>query len=374
MFGRGGMHPDPHQRVGGQEIVRLRSLLVAVVCAAVACLGCAAQNSSVPLGKEITLEKTTFSFDQRKAPFEIFEYYIIKPGDMLDLLLRFDTMVERPNFKIGIDHTVAVRFVQPPQLSQAQKPQDLDQVQRVRPDGSISLPYLGSVRVLGKTVDELTAELNKAYLKYLRYPNVYVTIPDFEYLIREIKTDLKTAPRGLSRLATVRPDGYITFPAAGEMLVAGKTLPQVSKELNQRYAEIMLGMQCDLFLEQHSGSIIYVVGEVKTPGSYRIANPVSAMQGVALAGGYTSNALLEGVMVVRKHGDKLVATRVDLSKNIDLSSGSAYFFLMPDDIVVVPKTRLATAAEVARQVGDITFYRGWGGLNFGVDATPPVLK
>jgi polysaccharide export outer membrane protein len=320
------------------------------------------------------VEKTTFSFDQKKAPFEIFEYYIIKPGDMLDLLLKFETLVERPNFKIAVDHTVAVKFVQPPQLNQAQRPQDLDQIQRVRPDGTISLPYLGSVRVLGKTVDELTAELNKAYLKYLRNPNVFVAIPDFEFMIREIKTDLKTAPRGLSRLATVRPDGYITCPAAGEMLVAGKTLPQVSKELNQRYGEIMPGMACDLFLEQHSGSNIYVVGEVRTPGAYRIANPVSVMQGVALAGGYTSAALLEGTMVVRKHGGKLVATRVDLAKNVDLASGSAFFFLMPDDIVVVPKTRLSSAAEVARQIGDITFYRGWGGLNLGVDLTPPVLK
>lgn len=352
----------------------LRSFLVAAACVPILALGCAGQNMDVPAGKEITLEKTTFSFDQKKAPFEVFEYYIIKPGDMLDLLLKFSTLVERPNFKIAIDHTIAVRFVQSPQLSQMQKPQDLDQVQRVRPDGTISLPYLGSVRVLGKTVDELTAELNQAYSKFLRSPNVYITIPDFEFMIRDIKNDLKTAPRGLSRLATVRPDGYITFPAAGEMLVAGKTLPQVSVELNQRYAEIMPGMQCDLFLEQHSGSIIYVVGEVKTPGTYRIANPVSVVQGIALAGGYTSASKLEAVLVVRKHEGKLAATRVDLSKNLDLTSGNAFFFLMPDDIVVVPKTRLSTAADIARQIGDITFYRGWSGLNFGVDMTPPALQ
>ncbi len=284
---------------------------------------------------------------------------------MLDLLLKFETLTERPNFKIAIDHTVSIKFVQPPQISQVQKLQDLDQTQRVRPDGNISMPYLGSVRVVGKTVDELTVELNKAYGKILRNPNVYVTVPEFEYSIKEMKNDLKTAPRGLSRLATVRPDGFITFPGAGEMLVAGKTLPQVSAELNQRYKEIMPGMQCDLFLEQHAGSIVYVVGEVKTPGSYRITNPISVMQGVTLAGGYTTTALLEGVLVVRKNEDKLVATRVDLKKNIDLSSGSPFFFLMPDDIVIVPKTRMATTAEVARQIGDITFFRGWSGISVG---------
>lgn len=352
----------------------LRSFIATAVCVSAAVFGCAEQNANVPVGKEITLDKTTFSFDQKKSPYSIFDYYIIKPGDMLDLLLKFETLIERPDFKIAIDHTVAVRFVQTPQINQLQKLPDLDQVQRVRPDGTISLPYIGSIRVLGKTVTELTDELNEVYGKILRHPNIYVTVPEFEYAIKEIKNDLKTAPRGLSRLATVRPDGYITFPAAGEMQVAGKTLPQVSVELNQRYKEIMPGMQADLFLEQHSGSIVYVVGEVKLPGSYRIANPISVMQGVTLAGGYTSNALLEGVLVVRKHEDKLVATRVDLAKNLDLSSGNAFFFLMPDDIVIVPKTRLSSAAEVARQIGDITFYRGWSGLNFGVDATPPAMR
>jgi polysaccharide export outer membrane protein len=351
--------------------MRLRSFLVAAVCGSVAVLGCAELNTNVPVGKEITLEKTTFTFDQKKAPYTVFEYYVIKPGDMLDLLLKFGRFTERPNFKIAIDHTVAVKFIQAPQLTQLQKPQDLDVAQRVRPDGTITLPYLGSVRVLGKTVDGLTEELNKSYSKVFRNPNIFVTIPDFEYAIKEIKNDLKTAPRGLSRLATVRPDGYITFPAAGEMLVAGKTLPEVSKELNQRYEEIMPGMQCDLFLEQHSGSIIYVLGEVRTPGSYRITNPISVIQAVTLAGGFNSSAVLEGAMIVRKYEDKLVATRVDLARNVDLASGSPYFFLMPDDIVIIPKTRLATAAEVARQIGDVTFYRGWGGVNVGLDLPSP---
>src|SRR5512140_1346300 len=103
MFAWSGTHPAAHLRAGGQETMRLRSFLVAaVVSAAVAGLGCAAQNTDVPVGKEITVEKTTFSFDQKKAPFEIFEYYIIKPGDMLDLLLKFETLVERPNFKIAV--------------------------------------------------------------------------------------------------------------------------------------------------------------------------------------------------------------------------------------------------------------------------------
>ncbi|MHB8835961.1 MAG: polysaccharide biosynthesis/export family protein [Candidatus Methylomirabilia bacterium] len=338
--------------------MNIRTLLIAGVALPLTILGCASGNSDVPVGKEIVIEKTSFSFDMEKAPFELFQAYSIKAGDLLDVLLQFTTWTERTHFLIAVDHTIDVRFIRVPEMNVTQK---------VLPDGTISLPYLGNVKVTGKTVDELVAELKKQYSTTFKNPDISVLVPEFQNAITELKRDLYTSPRGLSRLATVRPDGYITFPLVGDFLVAGKTIPEVSALLNKRYDGILPGMHCDLFLEKHAGSVIYVMGEVKTPGAYPIANPISAFQGLTLAGGHSSTALLEEVLVVRKHEQKLVATRVDLRQNLDLKSGTAFFFLMPDDIVIVPKTKLASAAEVARSIGDIIFYRGWGGINFGYD-------
>lgn len=343
--------------------MKIRSILVAALAVPLAILGCAGgnNNANVPVGKEIVIEKTSFSFDAGKAPFDLFQAYSIKPGDMLDVLLQFTTWTERPRFLIAVDHTLDVRFVRVPEMNVTQK---------VLPDGTISLPYLGNVKVTGKTVDELVAELKQRYGATFKNPELYVLVPEFQNAITELKRDLYTSPRGLSRLATVRPDGYITFPLVGDFLVAGKSIPEVSSQLNQRYEQVLPGMHCDLFLEKHSGSVIYVMGEVKTPGTYPIANPISVLQGLTLAGGYNSAALLEEVVVVRKHEQKLVATRVDLRKNMDLQSGAAFFFLMADDIVIVPKTKLAKAAEIARDIGDIIFYRGWSGVTVGLELDP----
>ncbi len=38
---------------------------------------------------------------------------------------------------------------------------------------------------------------------------------------------------------------------------------------------------------------------------------------------------------------------------------SQVFYLKPNDIVYVPKTWIKSAAEVARDVSAITFFRGW---------------
>jgi polysaccharide export outer membrane protein len=53
---------------------------------------------------------------------------------------------------------------------------DLDQVQRIRRDGKISLPYLGEVTAAGKRVIDLQHELTRRYDQQLDNPEVLVTL------------------------------------------------------------------------------------------------------------------------------------------------------------------------------------------------------
>ncbi len=328
-------------------------------------VGCA---SGPGKNEEIEIERTTFSFDQDKAPYDVFPEYRIKPGDMLDVLFQIHTWKERDSFRIGVDNTVAVKFVNNPELNEEQL---------VRPDGTISLPYVGIVKVVGKTVNELATELRKKYAKILQDPELYVTVPEFRAAIKELKTDLHTAPRGLSRLVTVRPDGYVTFPLVGDMYAAFKTIPELSEELNAKYEKILPDLHCDLFLQKHSGSFIYVIGEVKSPGIYRIEKPISVVAAIARAGSYTSEAKRNSVFVIRRHAKKMVATRLDLEETLSLTRESRFFFLQPDDIIYVPRTWLGTASEVARKIADVLLFNGWGigiGFSYELHTEPTVNK
>jgi len=329
-----------------------KSGIVLALVLVLALIGCAPANKnlSLPVGEEISLGRTSFSFDKEQGSYDLFPQYQLKPGDLLDVLFQIRTWAEKESFTLAVDHTVSVKF---------DRASELNEEQRVRPDGTISLPYIGSVYVIGKTVPQLEAELKAKYDKILRKPELHIVVPEFRSSIKELKADLHTAPRGLSRLVTVRPDGYVTFPMVGDTYVAGKTISEVNTELNRGYEKIIPDLHCDLFLEQHSGSVVYVVGEVKKPGSYPIAKPIAVLQAISIAGSTTDNAELAGVMVVRKKGDGLVATRVDLNQTLDFAAKTPFFFLQPDDIVVVPKTRIAESAQLARYIGDILFFRGW---------------
>ncbi len=348
--------------------------------------GCAT-DGKLKTGEEIEIGRTTFSEDIT-SEYMLFPDYRISPGDVLDVLYQVKSWEEQPEFKVAVDHIVSVRFIHYPQLNETQ---------RVRPDGNISLAFLGSVRVIGMTVEELTAKLKEQYRDHLRETDLYIVLEEFRGAIKELKSDLKTAPRGLSRLVTVRPDGYATFAMLGDIYVAGNTVPAIAEILDERYQKILPGLSADLFLEKHSGSRIYVFGEVNEPGSYQILRPTSIFEAVAMAGSIKSSARVDSTIIFRQKKDKLLATRIDLKKVMiprklkerpeenkevadvgeteqayntlrgeDGGESSEYaladksmFYLHPDDIVYIPRRRLNTAAELANEVSDIFFFRGW---------------
>jgi len=70
-----------------------------------------------------------------------------------------------PEYRFGPGDEIEIKMIYHPELS--------DRL-LVAPDGRVSLPLVGSVRVEGKTSDELAAELKALYRKELREPEVTV--------------------------------------------------------------------------------------------------------------------------------------------------------------------------------------------------------
>ncbi|MEO5357042.1 MAG: polysaccharide biosynthesis/export family protein [Nitrospirae bacterium YQR-1] len=282
--------------------------------------------------------------------YDVFPEYRIMPGDILDVLFKTETGLKQDNFTIEIDYTVTVKFIHTPELNETQT---------VRPDGNITLPYIGDINVIGRTTQWLTQELKQRYSKILRDPSLYVVVPEFRATLKEFKADLHTAPRGLSRLVTVRPDGYVTFPIIGEMFVVKKTIKDVNKILNSEYEKIIPGLHVNLFLEKNSGFIVYVFGEVKKPGAYPILKPISIMEALAFSESFLSTAKTSNIIVLRKSKDKITATIIDLDEVVTTKDRAELFMLNPDDVVYVPKRTLSQIADITRDISDILFFKGW---------------
>lgn len=335
---------------GAPDPFRFYLIITAMVAAFLAGTGCS-KPVDIETGTTQALSRQTMPVGEIYHPFDLFETYRIAPGDVLDVLFQIQTWKEKNVFKLAADQQISVYFENTPELNVTQT---------IRPDGTISLPHIGKIHITGTTVDTLTQRLEKQYATILQIPDLYIVVSDFRTAIKELKEDLHTAPRGLSRLVTVRPDGYVTFPMVGDLFVAGKSIPEVNQTLNDQYATIVEGLHCDLFLERHSGSLIYITGQVKKPGAYKIIRPISVLQALTLAGDVTPGAQLDSVIVARKHKSKMVATRIDLTRLTRLAQGTHLTYLQPEDLIFVPQTRISKAAQIAQYIKQITFFNGWG--------------
>lgn len=71
------------------------------------------------------------------------------------------------DYRVGVGDELELRFFYTP---------DLNGIVTVRPDGKISLPFIGDVPVLGLSVADLSGNLRMAYAPYVRRPEVSINI------------------------------------------------------------------------------------------------------------------------------------------------------------------------------------------------------
>jgi polysaccharide export outer membrane protein len=81
------------------------------------------------------------------------------------------------------------------------------------------------------------------------------------------------------------------------------------------------------------------LGEVRKPGAYQLDQTTTAIQAVALAGGFTDKAAPNRTKVIRTHPDGRQETFViDLNDVIKRGRGEKDLPLVNNDVVVVPES------------------------------------
>ncbi len=74
-------------------------------------------------------------------------------------------------------------------------------------------------------------------------------------------------------------------------------------------------------------AFVYVSGEVKAPGAYKLTKGLTVLRSITLAGGLTIKANQDKTEIVRKIGNTEKSIRVKMEDQV-----------MPDDIIVVPES------------------------------------
>jgi polysaccharide biosynthesis/export protein len=150
-----------------------------------------------------------------------------------------------------------------------------------------------------------------------------------------ISVDVFDKPNYSRSNITIPPDGAISYPQIGRVLVAGRTIPEIEKELRDRLMEYIIDPQVTVQLVASHSQKIFIVGDVATPGIYEMTRRMNVTEAISKAGYVTRYGNKKKIHVLRMqpNGDTQ-ALPVNL-KNVEQGKEKD-IFLVPGDTVVVP--------------------------------------
>lgn len=227
--------------------------------------------------------------------------------------------------------------------------EDLSSEVVVAPDGKISFPLIGSLKVEGLTIKELQQILEKNLSIYISRPRVSIVIRYFAkkqvFIMGEVRNPGGYQyHEGLKLFELISLAGGFTPQAGIKNIKIYRGEKGKQKVITVNFEEIITDTSKDILLEPadiievpKQPKSISIIGAVLSPGSYEWQDNLDILKALSLAGGPAEIADLASIRIFRENPDgtrrfinvnakKLL--KGDLSKNIKLQ---------PADIVYVPK-------------------------------------
>ncbi|HEX4769194.1 MAG TPA: polysaccharide biosynthesis/export family protein [Bryobacteraceae bacterium] len=157
----------------------------------------------------------------------------------------------------------------------------------------------------------------------------------------------------------VQPDGNVSIKLIGPVKLGGLTLDEAKTRLTEALKARLNDPEISLILQDFVKPSYVVIGQVSAPGKYEIHGNLTAIDGIALAGGFKDNAKHSQVILYRRVSDDLARTRIldlkkmmdpkhpDLAEDVQLQAG---------DLLVVPKNNVSKIADYVHWISVGTYF------------------
>lgn len=139
----------------------------------------------------------------------------------------------------------------------------------------------------------------------------------------------------LSQSLQVRPDGKITLPLIGDVAAEGRTSTELRDALVTSLKEYNTNPVVTVIVVETVPPVFYVMGEVNSPGTFPIKGQVSAVQALAMAGGFKDFAKTKNIKILRK-GAGGTPQNVTFNYKEAAEGRGAAVFMQPGDTIIVP--------------------------------------
>jgi len=140
----------------------------------------------------------------------------------------------------------------------------------------------------------------------------------------------------LTRTVPFRIDGNISLPLIDDVRAAGLTPLQLKEVLTEKLKKFVDSPDVSVTVMEANSYKVYVSGEVKSPGIFRLRSETSLMHIIIMAGGFTEWADPKRILIIRKIDGKEKRTIVNYKKIVQGEDSGSNIFLKAGDIIIVP--------------------------------------
>src|SRR5262249_53522153 len=127
----------------------------------------------------------------------------------------------------------------------------------------------------------------------------------------------------------------ISLPLIGEMPASGKTATELQKEIALRLKQFVAEPVVTVVVKEVNSPKVSVLGEVKTPGMYKIKDRATLLDAIAMAGGLTEYAK-KGKIVILRVDSKGAIQRINISIDDQIKGRRVDpFYVLPYDKIYI---------------------------------------
>ena len=137
--------------------------------------------------------------------------------------------------------------------------------------------------------------------------------------------------------AVVRSDGRISVPLLKDVEVQGLTTAEVEKRLTEKFVGLIPGADVTVLVRETRSKKVYLLGAVKREGPLMLVGPLTVLQAIAEAGGFTDFAKPKKIYVIRPENGRQVRLPFDYEAVIKGLNPEKDLPLMANDVVYIPK-------------------------------------
>ena len=232
---------------------------------------------------------------------------------------------------------------------------DIDGSYTISPNGDVTIPYAGQVEINNKTKEEAQAFINDVLKTYYQEPETIVKIEQYNsayvYITGAINRPLSIllSEQPLKILDALIRAGYIkdqkTY-AKTALLRRGNEVYEIDlyELLNKNNTDLDIYLRKDdvLHVSEADTDQAFAFGEFTTSGPISVYPDLTLTEMLATKGINKATARTKNIYVMREDLTKFL--HIDIF-SINLNNPAAFiaannFYILPDDIVFIPSTKL----------------------------------